>query len=140
MTLDPQVVERHLKLFREKQVPAISERIRKGMLTPGNIWALIKGRSPEDRSPTMLEVGGLRLDRVRHRVQFDGKTIELSPREFTLLELLMFHPGNAVSRNEIRECCGWEGSTNIVDVYITYLRRKGISPIHTVRGVGYQIG
>lgn len=95
----------------------------------------------------VLTVGDLALDRVSHTVQRCGRSVELSPREFSLLEFLMRHAGQPVTRNAIVENV-WKTSfdmaTNVVDVYINYLRRKvdaGFDQtlIHTVRGVGYQI-
>ena len=96
----------------------------------------------------ILEVGDLVLDRFSHTVRRGGEEIELSPKEFALLECLMRNAGQAVARDTIvkeiwkLDC---ESGTNIVDVYINYLRRKidnGRGPhlIRTVRRVGYQIG
>jgi DNA-binding response OmpR family regulator len=95
----------------------------------------------------VLTVGDLALDRVSHTVQRCGRAVELSPREFALLEFLMRHAGQPVTRNAIVENVwktSFETATNVVDVYINYLRRKVDSGfdqalIHTVRGVGYQI-
>jgi DNA-binding response OmpR family regulator len=96
----------------------------------------------------MLQVGDLELDRISHAVQRHGRSIELSPKEFSLLELLMRHAGEPVSRPAIVEQV-WklnlDTMTNVVDVYINYLRRKvdfgyDVPLIRTVRGVGYQIG
>ena len=95
----------------------------------------------------VLTVGDLALDRVSHTVQRRGRAVELSPREFSLLEFLMRHAGQPVTRNAIVENVwktSFDAATNVVDVYINYLRRKvdaGFDQalIHTVRGVGYQI-
>jgi two-component system copper resistance phosphate regulon response regulator CusR len=96
----------------------------------------------------MLQVGGLELDRITHTVRRDGQAIDLSPKEFSLLEFLMRHPGQPVSRAVLVEQV-WklncESMTNVVDVYINYLRRKidsgyDFALIRTIRGVGYQIG
>lgn len=95
----------------------------------------------------VLTVGDLALDRVSHTVQRCGRAVELSPREFSLLEFLMRHAGQPVTRNAIVENVwktSFDAATNVVDVYINYLRRKvdaGFDQalIHTVRGVGYQI-
>jgi DNA-binding response OmpR family regulator len=96
----------------------------------------------------VLRVDDLEIDRVAHDVHRAGRAIELSPREFALLEFLMRHEGQPVTRNAIVEQV-WKlrfnGMTNVVDVYINYLRRKVDSGhdrplIRTVRGVGYQIG
>jgi len=96
----------------------------------------------------LLTVGDLALDRVSHGVQRAGHNIELSPKEFALLEFLMLHAGQPVTRTAIVEQVwklNFDTMTNIVDVYINYLRRKMDSGydhplIRTIRGVGYQIG
>ena len=88
------------------------------------------------------------MDRITHGVQRQGRQIELSPKEFCLLELLMRHAGQPVSRTAIVEQVwklNFDTMTNVVDVYINYLRRKvdlgfDLPLIRTVRGVGYQIG
>jgi two-component system copper resistance phosphate regulon response regulator CusR len=96
----------------------------------------------------VLTVEDLAVDRVSHTVQRGGNNIELSPKEFALLEFLMRHAGQPVTRTAIVEQVwklNFDTTTNVVDVYINYLRRKvdtGYDPalIRTVRGVGYQIG
>jgi len=96
----------------------------------------------------VLQIDDLQLDRVTHAVQRAGQSIELSPKEFSLLEFLMRQVGQPVSRSAIVEHV-WklngDTMTNVVDVYINYLRRKidtghDRALIRTVRGVGYQIG
>jgi DNA-binding response OmpR family regulator len=96
----------------------------------------------------MLQVDDLELDRVSHTVRRGGQDIELSPKEFSLLEFLMRNEGQPLTRTSIVEHV-WrlngDAMTNVVDVYINYLRRKVDSSydrrlIRTVRGVGYQIG
>ena len=95
-----------------------------------------------------LQVEDLELDRVERRVQRAGRLIELTPKEFALVEFLMQHSGRPVSRSLIGEqVWGVKGGTptNVVDVYINYVRHKvdeGFPRplIRTVRGVGYQIG
>ena len=95
----------------------------------------------------MLQVDDLKLDRLTHTVQRGGRSIDLSPKEFALLEFLMIHRGQAVSRSAIVEHVwklNFDTMSNVVDVYINYLRRKIDSGfdralIRTVRGVGYQI-
>jgi DNA-binding response OmpR family regulator len=96
----------------------------------------------------VLQVEDLELDRVSHSVRRGNRNIELSPKEFALLEFLMRHEGQPVSRSSIVEQV-WklnlDTMTNVVDVYINYLRRKvdsghGRVLIRTIRGVGYQIG
>ena len=96
----------------------------------------------------VLTVSDLTLDRLTHSVQRGGHAIELSPKEFALLEFLMRNAGQPVTRAAIIEQVwrlNFGTMTNVVDVYINYLRRKldtGASQplIRTVRGVGYQIG
>jgi DNA-binding response OmpR family regulator len=96
----------------------------------------------------VLKVDDLEIDRVSHSVQRGGHTIDLSPKEFALLEYLMRNQGQPVSRTAIVENVWklhFDTMTNVVDVYINYLRRKidtgyGRQLIQTIRGVGYQIG
>jgi len=96
----------------------------------------------------VLTVADLAVDRVNHTVQRAGHNIELSPKEFALLEYLMRHAGRPVTRTAIVEQVwklNFDSMTNVVDVYINYLRRKvdtgyDDALIRTVRGVGYQIG
>lgn len=96
---------------------------------------------------TRLEVGDLTLDTLTHRAIRGGKVIELTAREYALLEFLMRHPGQVLSRTQIIEHV-WNydffTSSNVVDVYVRYLRRKidresEIKLIKTVRGAGYKI-
>jgi len=105
---------------------------------------LRRGNRPAN---AVLTVADLALDRVAHTVQRSGHSIELSPKEFALLEFLMRFAGQPVTRSAIVEQV-WKLNfgtmTNVVDVYINYLRRKldtGASHplIRTIRGVGYQI-
>jgi two-component system copper resistance phosphate regulon response regulator CusR len=101
-------------------------------------------RTASRASPT-LSCGGLTLDPVSRRVSRDGKEIRLTVREFSLLQFLLEHAGDVVSRTRIVEAV-WEHDfetfSNVVEVYIRYLRAKVDEPfgkplIHTVRGVGY---
>jgi DNA-binding response OmpR family regulator len=96
----------------------------------------------------VLRSSDLELDRLRHIVNRNGRDIELTPKEFALLEYLMLNEGSSVSRSSIIHHV-WKlpsnTLTNIVEVYINYLRRKidvGASRkhIYTVRGAGYRIG
>jgi two-component system, OmpR family, copper resistance phosphate regulon response regulator CusR len=96
----------------------------------------------------VLTVEDLKVDRVAHTVERAGHAIELSPKEYSLLEFLMRHAGQPVTRTAIVEQVwklNFDTMTNVVDVYINYLRRKvdtgyDRALIRTVRGVGYQIG
>jgi DNA-binding response OmpR family regulator len=100
-------------------------------------------RADDDR----LEVGGLVLDRQAHEVHRAGQLIQLSPKEFALLEYLMRHPGQVLSRTMIMERVwdyGFGSFANVVDATIRRLRKAVDEDfdqqlIHTVRGVGYKI-
>ena len=103
-------------------------------------------RGPVARE-NVLRVDGLELDRLTQQVKRDGRRIELTSKEYSLLEYLMSHPTRVFSRTMIIEHVwdqSFEGLTNIVDVYISHLRAKVDDPfpqklIRTVRGVGYCI-
>ena len=108
------------------------------------VQALLR-RATGTAEPTRLQVGELTLDRVSRRVERSGRTIELRPREFTLLEYLMRNAGRVVSKTMILSHV-WDYSfdprTNVVDVLVFRLREKidkGFEPkmIHTIRGIGY---
>ena len=104
-------------------------------------------RRPPLQADPVLRIGDLEMDIPRRQVRRAGKLIELSRREFSLLELLLRHPNQVLSRTQIIEHV-WNfnffSGTNVVDVYIGYLRRKidrgfDYPLIHTVRGVGYRL-
>lgn len=103
-------------------------------------------RGPVER-PTVLEVGDLRLDPAAHRAWRAGDELDLSPREFALLELLMRNAGSALTRVQLLDGAwdmSFESRSNIIDVYMRYLRSKidrpyGLESIETVRGVGYRL-
>jgi len=105
-------------------------------------------RKVQGREPSYLEVDGLRLDLRRRRADRAGRTIELSPKEFSLLEFLMRNQGRVVTRMQILDhIWGYDYATdsNLIDVYMAYLRRKVDRGderrlIRTVRGVGYALG
>ncbi len=95
----------------------------------------------------VLQVGDLTMDLSRHEVRRNGQPIPLTVREFALLEYLMRHPGQALSRAQITSHV-WpydsDAVSNIVDIYIHYLREKvdrgfDVSLIQTIRGIGYSI-
>ena len=102
--------------------------------------------APEENS-YILKAGRLSLDKSSHQVSYDGKPIELTNREFILLEVLLENRSIVLSRDTLLErVWGFDymGETNVVDVYIHYLRNKiddtvGEKIIETVRGVGYMI-
>ncbi len=97
--------------------------------------------------PAVLEVGDLRLDPAARRVTRGGEEIALSAKEFALLEAFMRRPGDVLSRFQLLEQAWdyeYENRSNIVDVYIRYLREKvdrpfGVESIETVRGAGYRL-
>lgn len=100
-------------------------------------------RPQPDRTSTKLNVGDLELDLIAHRARLTGKIVELTSREFALLEMLMRHGGRVVPRSDLLSHVwglDFDPRSNLVDVYIRYLRRKvGDDRIQTVRGVGYRI-
>ena len=110
------------------------------------ILALIR-RSQLRHQDTVISVGDLSVDPLKHRVTKGGKPIDLSPREYALLEFLMRNAGRTLSRSRIAEAVWnyhFDSETNVVDVYVTYLRKKVVSGppgtvIRTVRGVGYRL-
>jgi two-component system OmpR family response regulator len=97
--------------------------------------------------PTVIEVGDLRLDPATRRVWRAGEEVGLSTKEFALLETFMRRPGQVLSRLQLLEHAweyDYENRSNVVDVYIRYLREKIDRPfeadsIETVRGVGYRL-
>jgi two-component system OmpR family response regulator len=97
--------------------------------------------------PAVITVGDVELDPAAHTVTRDGSIVDLSVREFSLLEFLMRHAGEVVSRTRILEQVwdvNYDSFSNVVDVYVGYLRRKLEQPfgrpfIRTVRGVGYVV-
>lgn len=110
------------------------------------VRALVR-RSYGEKSPS-IEVGGLRMNTSTQQVWVNDRLIDLSAREYTLLEYLARRAGQVVSRSDI-----WEHvydfhsdtTSNVVEVYISYLRRKLEQPdqpplIHTIRGRGYRLG
>jgi len=103
-------------------------------------------REPAER-PSVIDVGDLRVDPGRYLVTRAGREVELTQREFELLYFLARHAGEVVPRTELLEQV-WDesedGSTNVVDVYVGYLRKKLERPfrrrlIRTVRGVGFML-
>jgi two-component system, OmpR family, response regulator len=109
------------------------------------VRALLRRGNPE--RPSVLSVGDLHLDPAAHRVTRAGNEIDLTAKEFALLELLMRHSGHVLSRDRILEHV-WDfayvAGSNVVDQYVGYLRRKldrpfGRDDIETVRGAGYRL-
>ncbi len=107
--------------------------------------ALLRRGAPQ--RPTVLTAGTLRLDPARRVVERDSTPIELTPREYGVLEYLMRHKDVVVTKNEMLEHV-WDahyaGPDNVVEVYVGYVRRKidtpfGTNTIQTVRGAGYRL-
>jgi len=104
-------------------------------------------RRPAVVLPPVLRLANLTLDPATRRVTRGGKPIELTPREFALLDLFLRHPRQVLTRTQIADHVwnwGFDSRSNVVDVYVRYLRRKideGFEPklLHTVRGVGYRM-
>src|SRR5437016_1554282 len=110
--------------------------------------ALLRRRNrPFENTSTQLQVADVTLDLIAHEARRAGRIIELTAKEFALLEYLMRHPGQVLTRTQITDAV-WrydlDNLSNVVDIYIHYLRDKidqGFSRplIKTVRGVGYKI-
>jgi two-component system OmpR family response regulator len=104
-------------------------------------------RRGETERPTTLVNGDLVMDPAEHRASWRHHPVELSPREFALLDYFMRRPGDVLRRTEILDHVwdfGYDGTSNVVDVYVRYLRRRldqaGCpDAIETVRGVGYRL-
>lgn len=111
------------------------------------IRTALKRRIVIDNKSDVLEYKSLKLNKKRHEVLYGEKNIELTNREFKLLEVLMENKNIVMTRDElIEKVCGYDyiGETNLIDVYVRYIRTKiddmlGIKVITTVRGVGYVI-
>ncbi len=107
--------------------------------------ALVR-RGPGER-PAVIEVGDLRLDPATREVGRGDEEISLSAREFALLETFMRHPGQVFTQPQLLEAAwelGYEQKSNVVEVYVRYLREKvdrpfGVQSLETVRGVGYRL-
>ncbi|MBI3210715.1 MAG: response regulator transcription factor [Candidatus Solibacter usitatus] len=108
------------------------------------VRALLRRGQP---TPERLQIGDLVLDCIRRKVTRAGQSLELAPKEFSILEYMMRNPGRPLSRTMIVEHVwdmDYDGLTNIVDVYIRHLRSKiddgqETRLIHTVRGIGYMM-
>jgi two-component system OmpR family response regulator len=107
--------------------------------------ALVRRGTPE--RPPVLKAGDLTLDPATRRVARGDAPVELTAKEFALLECFMRHPGEVLSRTRLIEHVwdfAYEGDSNVVDVYVRYLREKvdrpfGADSIETVRGAGYRL-
>jgi len=103
----------------------------------------VRLRSDSVAEPTVLGSGDVTLDLRTRRASVDGRSIELSAREFTMLEVFMRHSGRVLSREQLLSHVwgyDYDPGSNVVDVYVGYLRKKlGRDRIQTVRGMGYLI-
>jgi two-component system OmpR family response regulator len=97
--------------------------------------------------PAVLAEGDLRLDPASKQAWRDGTELHLSPKEYSLLEFFLRHPGQVLTRSAIIEAVwdfAYDGGSNVVDQYVNYLRRKIDAPfgrhdLETVRGMGYRL-
>jgi two-component system OmpR family response regulator len=97
--------------------------------------------------PAILRVGDLALDPARHTVERRGERVDLTAKEFSLLECFMRHAGDVMTRSDLIDHVwdfAFEGDSNVVDVYVRYLREKidrpfGLASLETVRGAGYRL-
>jgi DNA-binding response OmpR family regulator len=109
------------------------------------LLARVRARLRDERTvePTVLRAAEVTLDLRTRRASADGRTTELTAREFTMLEVLMRHAGQVLSREQLLSHVwgyDYDPGSNVVDVYVGYLRRKlGQSTIETVRGMGYRL-
>ncbi len=98
---------------------------------------------PISADEMILHIGDLTLNRLTHKVKAKNREVELSAREFNLLETLVRHPGQILSREQLLDQVwgyNYDPGSNIVDVYVGYLRKKvGAEFIESVRGVGYRL-
>ncbi len=111
------------------------------------VEALSRRKSAPAQDATVLRVGGLELDRLAHKLTRNGREIPLQPREYRLLEYLMRHAGQVVTRTMLLENVWdyhFDPQTNVIDVHMSRLRAKidkdyDAPLLHTVRGAGYMI-
>jgi DNA-binding response OmpR family regulator len=103
----------------------------------------VRLRSEGTAEQTVLRAGEVALDLRTRRATVDGRTVELSAREFTMLEVFLRHPGQVLAREQLLSHVwgyDYDPGSNVVDVYVGYLRRKlGKERIVTVRGMGYAL-
>lgn len=108
---------------------------------------LRRGMAEEMSGPSQIQLGDLEVDFVRHEARVEGTSVHLTPKEFTLLEIMIKQPGRVYSRLELLELAfgfDYQGFERTVDVHVMNLRKK-IEPdptqpryVHTVYGVGYK--
>lgn len=115
------------------------------MVLVARLRALIRRGAPE--RPVNITVGSLEMDPARHKVTRHGTPIELTAKEYVILQYLMQNADTVVSKLQIMDNAwdaAFEGSENIVEVYVGYLRKKidvpfGLNTLQTVRGMGYRL-
>jgi DNA-binding response OmpR family regulator len=109
------------------------------------LLARVRARLRDERTvePTVLRSGEVTLDLRTRRASVGGRTTELTAREFTMLEVLLRHAGQVLSREQLLSHVwgyDYDPGSNVVDVYVGYLRKKvGQNAIETVRGMGYRL-
>jgi DNA-binding response OmpR family regulator len=109
------------------------------------LLARVRARLRDERTveQTVLRAGEIVLDLRTRRASTGGRTVDLTAREFTMLEVLIRHPGQVLSREQLLSHVwgyDYDPGSNVVDVYIGYLRKKlGSGSIETVRGMGYRL-
>jgi two-component system response regulator QseB len=109
------------------------------------LLARVRARLRDERTvePTVLRAGSVVLDLRTRRANADGRSVDLTAREFTMLEVLIRHAGQVLSREQLLSHVwgyDYDPGSNVVDVYVGYLRRKlGPGVIETVRGMGYRL-
>jgi two-component system response regulator QseB len=109
------------------------------------LLARVRARLRDERTVerTVLRAGAIVLDLRTRRASTDGRTVDLTAREFTMLEVLIRHAGQVMSREQLLSHVwgyDYDPGSNVVDVYIGYLRKKlGSDSIETVRGMGYRM-
>jgi two-component system, OmpR family, response regulator QseB len=109
------------------------------------LLARVRARLRDERAvePTVLRAGSVTLDLRTRRASTNGQTVDLTAREFTMLEVLIRHPGQVMSREQLLSHVwgyDYDPGSNVVDVYVGYLRKKlGSRSIETVRGMGYRL-
>ncbi|HEX2414812.1 MAG TPA: response regulator transcription factor [Thermoleophilaceae bacterium] len=109
------------------------------------LLARVRARLRDERTvePTVLRAGTITLDLRTRRAGSDGRAVDLTAREFTMLEVLIRHAGQVMSREQLLSHVwgyDYDPGSNVVDVYVGYLRKKlGQDTIETVRGMGYRL-
>jgi DNA-binding response OmpR family regulator len=109
------------------------------------LLARVRARLRDERTieRTVLKAGEIVLDLRTRRASTEGRTVDLTAREFTMLEVLIRHAGQVLSREQLLSHVwgyDYDPGSNVVDVYVGYLRKKlGADSIETVRGMGYRL-